>query len=84
MNISSPPIFIPVVTELGQMTNSFNLFLTQLSALSVLEGSGSPEGIVRAGVTRLYMDTTGTTGNILYIKRDADIGGDTSKGWILV
>jgi hypothetical protein len=30
------------------------------------------------------MDTAGTAGSILYIKRDAAIGADPTTGWILV
>ena len=56
----------------------------QLVNLSILTGEGTPEGNVVAEQTRLYMDTLGTAGNILYIKRDPDIAGDRSQGWILV
>jgi len=59
--------------------------LRQLIQLDILEGSGSPELVVEATTRRLYMDTAGTAGNILYIKRDADDGsGDRTGGWILV
>ena len=47
-------------------------------------GTGSPEGVVIANQLAMHMDDAGTAGNILYIKRDADIGGDRSQGWILV
>ena len=46
----------------------------------VEQGSGSPEGVVTASPTKLYMDTAGTAGNILYVKKTGN--GDT--GWILV
>ena len=46
----------------------------------VLSGTGSPEGVVEAEPKRLYMDDTGTAGNILYVKKSGT--GDT--GWILV
>ena len=57
-----------------------------VTEMDVLEGSGSPEGVIQAKTRRLYMDNgvTGTTGNILYIKKLADIAGDRSMGWILV
>lgn len=48
--------------------------------LSILEGSGSPEGVLEANPNRLYKDTSGTAGNILYIKKT----GTGSTGWILV
>ncbi len=47
-------------------------------------GAGSPEGVVEARITSQYMDTTGTAGSILYVKRDQDVAGDRKKGWILV
>ncbi len=50
----------------------------------MLSGTGTPETFVSAPIKVRYMDTAGTTGNILYIKKLADIGGDATKGWILV
>lgn len=46
-------------------------------------GTGSPEGVVEARQGASYMDDAGTTGNIKYSKRDVDIAGDRTKGWIL-
>ena len=56
----------------------------QVTNLQVLTGSGSPEGVVAAQITTFYMDTSGSAGSILYVKQLADIGGDVTKGWILV
>lgn len=53
---------------------------TQVNKSTILTGSGSPEGVVEANPEVLYMDTSGTAGNILYIKKTGT--GDT--GWILV
>ena len=47
-------------------------------------GTGSPEGVVVAIQGSIYMDDAGLTGAILYVKRDSDILGDSSEGWILV
>lgn len=47
-------------------------------------GTGSPEGVVSAPVGRFYIDTNGLAGSVLYVKRDSDVGGDASQGWILV
>ena len=71
-------------TEDGKLTERSWKLLRQLVQLQILTGSGSPEGVVEAKILTLYMDTAGTAGNILYIKRDADISGDRSQGWILV
>jgi hypothetical protein len=49
-----------------------------------MSGAGSPEGVVQAQPTALYMDTTGSSGSILYIKQLPAIAGDRRAGWILV
>lgn len=41
-------------------------------------GTGSPEGVVDAIQNAQYIDTAS---DLLYYKRDADIAGDTTKGW---
>ena len=65
-------------------SRSYFLALDDAINLSIVaSGSGSPEGVLEALVTKQYMDTTGTASAITYIKRDADILGDKSKGWIL-
>lgn len=71
-------------TEDNKLTQRALKLVQGLVELDVLEGSGSPENVIEANPRRLYMNTAGTAGSILYIKRDADIGGDRSQGWILV
>jgi len=61
----------------------FTTLLLALEERTILSGTGSPEGVVDAEPTRLYMDESGTAGAIMYVKRDADIAGDTTQGWIL-
>jgi hypothetical protein len=51
-----------------------------IEQLQVAEGSGSPEGILDAGVNKLYRDIAGAPGAILYIKTTAT--GNT--GWVTV
>ena len=66
-------------------SRSYFLALDDAINLSIVaSGSGSPEGVLEALVKKQYMDTAGTAGAIKYIKRDADIAGDRSMGWILV
>ena len=74
----------PIVDATGRMGAAYRAWTQQVSRLDILEGSGSPEGVVNAPTRTLYMDTAGTAGAILYIKRDTDIGGDATQGWILV
>lgn len=47
-------------------------------------GTGSPEGNINGSKTQIYMDETGASGAVLYIKQVDDIAGDRSLGWILV
>lgn len=68
----------------GAATDEFQRWIEAVTRNDLLVGSGSPEGVVVATVGREYMDTSGTAGAIKYIKRDADIAGDRSNGWILV
>ena len=70
--------------EPSEFSQRFVYWANLVTELDPLSGVGSPEGVVEAKQKRLYMDETGTTGNILYIKRDADIAGDRSRGWIRV
>jgi len=82
--ILEPDNVTAIVREDGKMFDDFSAWAAKVSDLAIAEGSGSPEGVLEAQVTKLYMDTAGTAGNIVYIKRDTDIGGDKSKGWILI
>ena len=78
----------PIVDDLLIQTAQTRLFfanlLQVLSEQTILTGIGSPEGVVSAIVAQEYMDTIGVAGAIKYIKRDADILGDKTKGWVLV
>jgi len=49
------------------------------SGATVLSGQGSPEGAVSAPPTTLYVDLSGTTETILWVKK---VGTGTT-GWIL-
>lgn len=75
----------PIVQPTGLPADQFRIWLLQVQNLGLYIGTGSPEGSVEAEQGTLYMDDTGTAGNIVYIKRDAqDATGDKSKGWILI
>ena len=68
----------------GIMNRRFYEWQREVSLLSPLDGVGSPEGVVEANQFREYIDTTGAAGAIKYVKRDADIAGDRTMGWILI
>jgi len=56
----------------------------QVNLSSMLEGSGDPDGVQSAKRKKEYMDTSGVSGAIKYIKQVDDIAGDTTLGWVLV
>ena len=85
MHIVPPTASQPIIAENGTMSDQFRLWVLAVTrAADVITGTGSPEGVVDANQTQMYMDDSGATGLILYIKRDTDISGDAKKGWILV
>lgn len=73
-----------IVNENGETTNRMEHWINLVTDLQIIAEAGTPEGEVEAAQKTVYMDTAGIAGAILYIKRDADIAGDKSKGWILV
>ncbi len=73
-----------LVKEDGSPSTQFNTWLNLITGQAIIKGTGSPEGVIEANQLALYMDDAGVAGAILYIKRDADIGGDKTQGWILV
>ena len=83
--IAQLPINETLVDEEGKVSRGrAQEMMRQLVQLSIMTGSGSPEGVVDAKITTLYMNTAGTAGSILYIKKLADISGDRTQGWILI
>jgi hypothetical protein len=52
-----------------------------LNALEVIEGAGSPEGVVYADKKKLYFNTTGGAGTLIYLKSTAKT---LNTGWVAV
>ena len=74
----------PIVQDDGTMAQSFRQF-TQDASLSIpIVGSGSPEGVIEAAQYSLYLDSSGGASAIQYRKMQPQIGGDRTKGWVLV
>ena len=73
-----------IVDENGVMTQETQRWVQSMTALDLMIGTGSPEGVIEATQSRMYMDDTGSSGSILYIKKLADIGGDATQGWVAV
>ena len=86
-DIIAPDFTQSITKDNGKMFDDFSdwtvLISNAINFQAIAEGSGSPEGVLEADVTKRYMDTAGTAGIIFYIKRDAAIAGDKTKGWIL-
>jgi hypothetical protein len=74
----------PLINQQLRAVDTFRIFLFEVAQRGLLIGTGSPEGVVEAQQGVEYMDDAGTAGNIKYIKRDADVAGDRTKGWILI
>ena len=74
----------PVVESDGSLTLQSRTFFKAIEVQALIIGTGSPETVVEAEQGASYMDDTGAAGSIKYIKRDDNIGGDKSQGWILV
>lgn len=81
--VTPPTTTRAIIDDMGQMVQEFRTWTQAITDQSLIIGTGSPETTVEAPQGAKYMDDTGTTGNILYIKRDSDIGGDRTQGWIL-
>ena len=83
-SITPPDANRIILNDDGTMEQSFRSWTYNVTRLALIIGTGSPEGVVPALQGSQYMDDAGTAGAIKYIKRDDNIGGDTSQGWILI
>ena len=66
------------------MHSHIRLFLLTLANRSVIIGTGPPENTVSAQAGALYMDDSGVSGAILYVKKVNNVTGDDKQGWVLV
>ena len=74
----------PIVDENGTMAQAFRQF-TQDASLSIpIVGAGSPEAVIEAAQYSLYLDSRGGASAIQYRKMQPEIGGDRTKGRVLV
>lgn len=79
-----PPTFVrPITDDDGRLTQESRVYFSQLAERIPSYGEGSPEGVVSANIGATYYDLGASSGSRHYIKINADIGGDTSKGWEL-
>lgn len=73
-----------IVDGNGAQSEQMKYWTRVITNQALIIGTGNPEGVVESVQGGMYMDDIGTAGNILYVKRDADIGGDITQGWVLV
>lgn len=73
-----------LVDERGVASQEMRSWTNEVSKQLTITGTGTPEGVIEAEVTAEYMDLSGVAGAIKYIKRNSDIGGDKTLGWILI
>jgi hypothetical protein len=84
--MQNPPLDYtqPLVDSDGRASLQLQKVINQLFYSQPILGNGSPEGVVEALQFSEYIDKDGSTGQVKYVKTLTDIGGDKSKGWILV
>jgi hypothetical protein len=74
----------PIIENNGTMAQAFRTWTLQVSKSAPMLYAGTPEGNVIAEQYQFLINTSGTTGTLLYIKMQPDIGGDKSQGWVAV
>lgn len=70
-----------IVRNDGTMEQFFQLFAQKIANRALIIGNGNPEAVIEAEQGALYMDEDAAAGDVLYIKRLANIGGDKTQGW---
>ena len=73
---------VPVIDADGRMAAHFRDEMARLSRAVPILGTGSPEGVVDGVQGQTYINTSGSSGSIFYVKKSADVGGDATQGWI--
>lgn len=79
--VAPPSPVIPIADDMGNMEASLRSFTQKLAARALIIGSGNPESVIQAEQGALFMDEDAASGDVLYIKRLSDIGGDKTQGW---
>ena len=74
---------LSIVSNTGIIEDHFRVWAQEVTQNVRIEGDGTPEAVVTARQYSVYIDRLGSTGSIIYVKMQAEIGGDRSKGWEL-
>lgn len=80
----SPLTRFDVITEDNKPTQAMQIFSQEVANLTVITGTGSPEGVIEDKAGRFYINIAGGVGTTLYVKRLDDIAGNRKNGWTLV
>jgi len=82
--ITQLPRQIPITDTKGLMMEIFFNWMLNVTNLSTLVGTGSPEGVQEARQARFYLQTDGAATQIMWVKKLNDIGGNRTLGWELI
>jgi hypothetical protein len=82
VKVAAPDYQLQIVDSQLRQLREFNDWVNEVNLSIPLLGEGDPEGIVDAIQGQIFIDTTGASGSILYVKKLAAIGGDDTQGWI--
>jgi len=74
----------PIVNSDGTMSDAFALWTQEGDLARPLRYAGNPDGNVQARQYQFCINTSGTTGSLLYIKMLPDVGGNKLLGWVAV
>ena len=74
----------PLVDDKVFATQQCRTFLNSVHRFLPIVGEGSPEGVVIAPQYASYIDSNAGAGDVEYRKLLAEIGGDTTQGWVKV
>ena len=79
-NIINQPFGTEII-QIGRATQTFYTLLDALVNLEIIFGDGNPEGVESANFRTLYVDTSGSDTDFLYIKKVDEETGDPTLGW---
>ncbi len=79
--INNLPRPMPIVDENGKLKEISYQWMLGVTNLQTIVGTGSPEGVIEAMVSKFFLQTDGAPQQKLWVKVLSDIAGDRSAGW---
>ena len=74
----------PLINDDLSPSSQFLFWANKITRQQTIIGTGNPDGVIEAVQGTEYMNENGTAGAIKYIKRDDNVGGDKTLGWVLI